>query len=1523
MSRRYTPFSCFLIGEQGTLLIQCGEILLAKGHSVLGVISPNPVTIAWAKAKGLPHVTSTRDLIQFLRARPFDYLFSVASWALLPTEVLTLPQRFAVNYHDSLLPRYGGGNATTWAIMNQEVEHGISWHVMSSMVDAGDILQQVPVRISANETAFSLNSKCYEAAIGAFAQLIEELATGMELPRQQDPQLRTYFSRHQKPQAAGVIAWKWPAAKIDALVRSLDFGAYPNLVCLPRFKVGDNFVRLGKLEVLDQASTSAPGTIVTMDRGVLRIATGSVDLAVHELWSADGQKLSILGLARQFGLREGDRLPDLDHETAARIDALSQECAKLEAFWLARLQDSQPLVMPLATMRTPSPDQAPPARLEWSLPLAVQASLGRRHPEWQAEDFLVAAFAVYLGNLGGNSTFDLGLTTSEVRTKLSGLEGLFAVSLPCRIKLDPEQSFEANFGMIISELALAKKNKTYPLDLATRHGGSTNGQEFPVWVELTETLASSPVASRHGLGLVVPWGGKSFRWDYDPTSFAGQDLERLFHHFIAFVERLADSTAIRLADLALVVSKPELNQLLVEWNDTAAQYPKDRCLHQLFEEQVREYPERTALVFLGQRLTYAQVNVRANQLARHLRERGVKPESIVGITIDRSPEMVFSLLGVMKAGGAYLPLDANYPASRIEYLAANSGMEFILARQDSPRQAHIPPNFAGEVILLEDPRIAQQSGLDPEAVNVPSHPAYVIYTSGSTGEPKGVVIEHRSLVNYLCWAKESYVTDLKRPTDRGLSFPLFTSLSFDLTVTSLFVPLISGSAIVVYEEDQDQGELAISRVIKDNAVDVIKLTPAHLSVVKELNLAGSRIKRMIIGGEDLQTGLAKAISEAMNGDVEIYNEYGPTEATVGCMIHRFNPQKDCGPSVPIGKPAANVQLYILDRYLQPLPVGVCGELHISGVGLARGYLNSPESSGKSFIPSPFVPGQRLYRTGDLARWRPDGVMEYLGRIDQQVKVRGYRIELSEIESRLLRHEGINQCVVEARQEEIPPVKRPGSYCSRCGLPANTPDTHFDGNGVCGGCLDFDTYKDRAMAYFKTLQEFRALFPGDRQNSGNKFDCLMLYSGGKDSTYVLYQLVKEMKLKVLAFTFDNGYISQGAKENIRRVVNELGVELITGQSPHMNEIYVDSLKHFSNVCNGCFKTIYVQSMNLCHEKGIPYIITGLSRGQLFETRLAELHGAGIFDPERIDKTVLESRKLYHGVDDLISRRLDVGIFQDSSIFDRIRFLDFFRYSDVTVAEIFDYLNKNAPWVKPSAGGCSTNCLVNDAGIYVHERERGYHNYAVPNSWEVRLGHKARETAIAELEEDVEEAGALRILKEIGYQVQDKPLWTDKYLVAYYTCDARISSKGLREYLLQSLPDYMVPSFFVKLDRIPLTTNGKVDRRALPAPERRGQRVEQDYVKPATDTEQRIAAIWGEFLRLERVGARDDFFELGGQSLIATQILARMSDLFSVELPLSSLIKNPTVGSQAQLIEMIRQTSQFDLSTLSANRESGVI
>ena len=508
-------------------------------------------------------------------------------------------------------------------------------------------------------------------------------------------------------------------------------------------------------------------------------------------------------------------------------------------------------------------------------------------------------------------------------------------------------------------------------------------------------------------------------------------LSSALESVVRALEAQADRPALRLP----ILPECERHELLEGFNATDAPYPRDKLIHQLFEEQVQRDPHALAVVFEGQSLTYADLNARANQLAHFLRDHGVGPDQPVGLCLERSLEMVIGLLGVLKAGGAYMPLDPTYPAERLSFMLEEAAPRVLLTQHHLRSAVPLTEATLRTAVIALDvewDRIAQHSSdnLDSHAVGAREHHlAYVIYTSGSTGRPKGVMNEHRGVVNRLQWMQDAYRLGAG---DRVLQK---TPFGFDVSVWEFFWTLISGARLVVARAEGHKDPGYLCELIQRTGVTRLHFVPSMLQSFLDQPeaLECTSLQHIVCSGEELPAGLQKKCLQSLPA-VRLSNLYGPTEAAVDVTAWECR-TSDPNARVPIGRPISNIRMYVLDRYLQPVPLCVPGEIYIGGVGVARGYLKRPDLTGERFLPDPFASDEhaRLYRTGDLGRWRPGGVLEYLGRNDHQVKIRGFRIELGEIEAELTRHAQVKEAVVIAR-EDVPGEKRLVAY-----LTANHPN----------------------------------------------------------------------------------------------------------------------------------------------------------------------------------------------------------------------------------------------------------------------------------------------------------------------------------------------------------------------------------------------------------------------------------------------------------------------------------------------------
>ncbi len=1216
-------------------------------------------------------------------------------------------------------------------------------------------------------------------------------------------------------------------------------------------------------------------------------------------------------LALENRLDEAPPSPQFqDYRSAERKVRNLAEGHDAAKYWTEKFIHERP-VLELYGQRADSPSTAS-RRLSWDIgqerseklrALTKVAPIRSISQDLSLYYMFSALLFAYMHRVSGQSDLVIG-SPSHNRSTFAHKEtlGLFVELFPLRLTIGPEDTFRSLIESVIPEAnqllrhALPGASSGIPGDcyavvlnyLNVAFDDFNNMPTHCSWIH-------SGFGDRgHALRLQVHdfdrTGSYTLLFDVNKETVPVSVREHLVDHFLNLVDALLNDLDTRIDHVSLL-SREETELLAHSYNDTTAALPQVSSILELFEEQVSAVPEATAVAQDKAELSYRQLDQTSGIIASNLKRMGIGSGDIVAVYMDRSISLVVSLLAIIKAGAAFVPIDTTFPEQRLAYVLDDSGCTLLLTSGEL--KSALPEVNAK---IIEYGAISGKfpaDGAPPPQLQEPGSRslAYMIYTSGSTGRPKGVMIEHRSLLNYLCWARKEYMTD--GPHD----LPLFSSVAADLTITSIFLPLISGSTVVVYPESKDGLDLSIMEVYRDDRVDIIKLTPSHLALLDGSKTLPARLKKLIVGGEDFKASLARRVASLYGGKIAIYNEYGPTEATVGCMIYRFDPARDTQASVAIGRPIDNLRIYLLDGALNPVPVGVKGHLYIAGTGLARGYHHQDEMTAEKFIEDPFHPGEMMYCSGDIGRWRSAGVMDYLGRSDDQVKVRGFRIERGEIEGALCEIDGINESFTQIIEHGGPGAEDNLVRCRSCGLPANVPKADLDDKEICAPCRNFDEQRYLAEQYFKSEGDLRQILERAKQNRRGRYDCLMQYSGGKDSTFALYKLV-EMGMHPLVFSFDNGFIPESAKDNVRRIVEDLRLDLHWGETPAMNEIFVDSLRRFSNVCNGCQKVINTMSVSLAQEYDIDYIFTGLSRGQSFATRVAELLNIGVADIEEVDEAVLAARKAYHQMDDAVNRHLDVSVFDDETVFERIQFIDFYRYYDVPLSEVLQFLNTRTPWTRPPDTGRSTNCLINEAGIFIHKKEYGYHNYAVPYSWDVRLGHKQRDSALKELEDDIDEARVHRMLKEIGYDPDEKVSSTvDKRIVAYYVGERDFAPDELRASLSLTLPPNMIPAYFLRLQSFPLNPTGKIDHRALPLPGDNELPRVAEFKPPRNKTEETLTEIWERVLGVERIGILDNFFDLGGDSILNIQIVSRAVKA-GVQITPALLFQNQTIADLAE-------------------------
>jgi amino acid adenylation domain-containing protein len=659
---------------------------------------------------------------------------------------------------------------------------------------------------------------------------------------------------------------------------------------------------------------------------------------------------------------------------------------------------------------------------------------------------LLAAFATLLSRYSGQEDIVIGSPiANRNRSEIESLIGFFVNTLVLRAQLEGNPTFiellervrsitlaayehqDLPFEKLVSELQPERSLSHTPLFqvMFALQNAPMGKLELP---DLTMTpLKMESVNARFDLTLLMEETEAELigEFVYNKDLFDASTITRMAGHFQILLEGIVSNSQQRVAQLPLL-TPTEQHQLLEQWNDTQADYPHDKCIHQLFEQQVEQTPDAIAVVFENEQLTYRELNNRANQLAHYLQAKGVKPEVMVGICVERSLEMIVGLLGIFKAGGAYVPLDPAYPEDRLSFMLSDSQVGILLTQQ---KLLAFLPNSATQIICLDADWevISQESYTNAISTVQPSNLAYVIYTSGSTGKPKGVLVAHQGLCNLANSLIRVFDVDAD---SRVLQF---ASFSFDASISEIAMALCVGAQLCLGTRESLLPGLNLMQLLHKTRITHITLPPSALAAMP--NVEYPDLRTIAVAGEACPPDL---VVQWSNGR-RFINGYGPTESTVGATTAICTSNSKSQP--PIGRPLDNIQVYILDRYLQPVPIGVPGELHIGGAGLARGYLNRPELTLEKFIPNPFSKkdAARLYKTGDKARYLPDGNIEFLGRIDQQVKIRGFRIELGEIEALLSQHPQVREGVVVVKEDQ-PSGKRLVAYIVSNVLPNFEPLT---------------------------------------------------------------------------------------------------------------------------------------------------------------------------------------------------------------------------------------------------------------------------------------------------------------------------------------------------------------------------------------------------------------------------------------------------------------------------------------------------
>lgn len=747
-------FSCYIIGDN-SLTLKCAEIILNSGHSLFGLISSAEEIKEWCFTNNIPHFT---DIIEFKSKQPqvFDYLFSIINAELLSKEILSLPKKFAINYHDAPLPKYAGLYATTHAILNNEKQHAVSWHIMQELVDAGDILQQRFFSIADNETALSLNLKCYEQAIHSFDKLVIDLETNNLKPIKQNLNNRSYFSLKNKPPNLGFIKWDQPAEEIDKLCRALTLGNYPNKLGLPKLIINNKIFVLTDYKKLKISSNLPPGTISYICDKTIQVATQTFDIQLSGIMDITGKKYSLSTLCENFKLKVNLKLPEIKNEILESIANNQALKPAIEKFWVNEFSATKEQLKFSAQLEKNSITSHKKVKTV-KIPSNHLQKIKAITSVYKLTDVLFTILLIYLYRLNNYQNLSIKYISPILKQEPGVLNEFLSNFIPLTTMLHKNISFFEALKIIINKKNELSKKSYFTNDIFIRYPKLSNILHK---IDINILITNTPNFTYHDgkLNICIAADGLWVSFIYFTKIKSPLNsclyLRNIHKNFLELLKEIALNPNKPIFRFS-IINKKEKNNLMSIWNNTEKKYSFKKLLHQHFEAQVKKTPKSVALIFNNVSINYEELNQKANKLAHYLTASGVKSNDIIGIYLERGPEMVISILAILKAGGAYLPLDTNHPEKRIAHILKHSKTNLVLLA-DKLLINKIAKYVKKTIDINEITTLTYLSNENLVQSNNCNNLAYIIYTSGTTGNPKGVAVSHKAICNHMLWMQTEY-----------------------------------------------------------------------------------------------------------------------------------------------------------------------------------------------------------------------------------------------------------------------------------------------------------------------------------------------------------------------------------------------------------------------------------------------------------------------------------------------------------------------------------------------------------------------------------------------------------------------------------------------------------------------------------------------------------------------------------------------------------------------------------------------
>lgn len=1501
-------FSCVVIGNE-SLLIQCAELIRQGGHRINAVVTRNADIRQWATALGLRVEAPGPDLVTRLAGVDYDWLLSIANLTVIDQALIDKAAQGAINFHDGPLPRHAGLNAPVWAILGGEKQHGVTWHLMQGGIDEGDILRQKLFDMAPAETALTLNTRCYEAAIESFGELLGDLQAGTIRRTPQDLSQRSYHARLDRPAAAARIDLTRPAHEVLALVAALDHGTYWNPLCCPKLDLGSRVLAVGAAVAEPGAAAAPPGQVIEATMGGLVVGTGTTPVRLTGLRDMGNQATCPTTVAKA-----GDRLPLPD---AASGQLLTETFARVvggEAGWRRCLKAPEPVELPAVASATAKADLRP---IRLQLPAGLDAArLGA----------LVAAWAA---RVSGRSSLDLAWRAAGAPQAA----GYFSTWVPLRLAAGNDTTFADFAQQVDKALEAARRHPAFALDLVLRDPAIRS-------LVVPQVGVNEETGAIDGCAVTVALTGANgpTLW-FDASRLPEAAAQELAQRLQRVAEALAapGTSAVTLGSLRLM-SDAERQRVLYDWNATQCDYDRHTCVHQFFEQQVRRTPEATAVVFEGESLSYDQLNRRANQVAHRLAGMGVKAGSLVGLYTRRSLDLLVGALAIQKAGGGYVPLDPAYPADRIALYIEDSGAPVIIAQAELV--ADLPDHKAQVLVIDEDDAIAQQPETDLSSGVQPSDIAYMIYTSGSTGRPKGVMVEHRNVANFFRGMDDRI--DHNPP---GVWLAV-TSLSFDISVLELFYTLARGFKLVLSSDENralvSGGRLPQSASKMDFSIYYWGNDDGAGPKKYELLLEGARFADNhgfcavwtperhfhAFGGPYPNPSVTGAAVAAVTKNIGV--------RAGSCVVPLHHPARiaeewavidnltngRAGLAVasgwhpddfvlrPENTPPANRQA-MLDATEQ---------IRRLWRGEAVDFPTKTGTFGVKTQPRPVSKELPIWVTtaGNPETWRDAGrigahvlthllgqsieeVADKIGIYHQELRAAGH--DPADFKVTLMLHTYVARDREQARETARGPMK---DYLrSAAGLikqyawafPAFkkpqgvTNPAEIDIRTLSAeeleGILDFAFlryFEDSGL--FGTVDDCLQRVEQLKRIGVSEVACLIDYGIPSEKVmeglYPLAEVLRRSNEPAQLPADDFSIAAQIIRHNVthlqctpsmarmiamndeaRLALSKVQLMMIGGEAlpgTLVAELGRYTRARIENMYGPTETTIWSSTETASADEAVVNIGRPIANTQMY-----------VLDEHLEPVAVGVPGELYIGGD---------GVTRG-----------YWQRPDLT-AERF----VADPFVKPehaAAGGAR----MYRTGDLARWRADGRIDFLGRADFQVKI--RGYRIELGEIEAVLE--GQAGVRQAVVAAREDNP--GDVRLVAYLRTDPGVSTDALRDAIAAVLPEHMIPAHFVTVDEFPLTPNRKVDRKALPAPSAGAQRAATEaYVEPENEIETKIAEIWVKVLGVPRVGSKDNFFALGGHSLLAVQAHREIRQaLNATKLSITDIFRFPVLEALARHLD----------------------